>query len=120
MLRKKINKHFFEEFGNYVYCISEREIEKVALALNLKTLAFKSINICTLEGAEYEKATNNNKIFKKVIWKTRLLDLLNKLHLYKSGNLASIIFKCDLELKLRVNLKAQGYKIIILPKNPFI
>src|ERR1035437_628215 len=42
-----IKRHTFEDAGNYVYKISRREIEKVALGLNLQYITFKDFNIPT-------------------------------------------------------------------------
>jgi hypothetical protein len=52
--------------GNYIYTISEREIEKVALGLNLEVLAFKGLNDCYIEGVEYEKIHRNSALYHKV------------------------------------------------------
>lgn len=66
ILGKKVVRHNYEEVGNYIYSISPREIEKVAVAMNFKAVAFKGINDYYQPGVEYEKATNNSKLFKKI------------------------------------------------------
>jgi len=45
----------FEKVGNYVYCISEREIEKVAMGINLPFVAFKGFHDSYVPGVEFEK-----------------------------------------------------------------
>ena len=55
LLRGKTNRHAYEESGNYVFTISRREIEKVALGTNYKIVAFKGINDVYFAGVEHEK-----------------------------------------------------------------
>ena len=63
---KKIYKHSFEEVGNYIYSISRREIEKVALGSNFKIVCYKGTNDFHIKGAENEKLAENGPIQKKI------------------------------------------------------
>ena len=63
--RKKITYHDFEEAGNYLYSLSKREIEKFALGLNYKIVAFKGINDAYFEGVEKEKLSDKGPLQKK-------------------------------------------------------
>lgn len=66
MIRKELLTDEFEaECRNYVYRISKREIEKVALGLNLKKIAFKGFNTAYVEGCDYEKASKESKLLIK-------------------------------------------------------
>jgi len=120
ILHKKIIKHNFEEIGNYIYTISNREIEKVALGMNLSTVAFKGINDLYIEGVEYQKALPNNKLFKKIKRKIFIDDTLSMLKLRKHSLSSFIIFKTPPNIKIKSNMKSQGYKIIDLPENPYL
>ena len=73
---EKNPRYRFEESGNFVYSLSKREVEKVALAMNYKVVAFNCISNYYEKGIEAEKATRNSKLFKKVKRKIRLYDLL--------------------------------------------
>jgi SAM-dependent methyltransferase len=53
LLGSKVPAETYEEDGNYVYSISEREITKVALGLNLPQVAFKRFNDAYLPGLEF-------------------------------------------------------------------
>ena len=118
--RKRSMKHDFEESGNYLYRISRREIEKVALGLNLKTVAFKGINDYYTKGVETEKVSDNTRLFKKVRVLIVLQNILSKLRLLQYGLLATIIFKDEVDRDLRKKLLVHGYQIIDLPKNPYV
>lgn len=119
-LGKKVIKHGYEEVGNYVYTISEREIEKVALGMNFRTVTFKGINDYYEPGVEYEKADNESKIFKQLKAKISWEDFLSKLGFKPHNLLTAIIFKVELQPDLEKHLKAAGYQVINLPKNPYI
>jgi ubiquinone/menaquinone biosynthesis C-methylase UbiE len=120
LLCKKYNKHYFEETGNYVFSISKREIEKVALGLNYKTIAFKGINDSYFTGVEYEKLSENGPLKKKVKRQINKTNLFCSLGFLEYGILSAIIFKQEPSDKLLQCLSNDGYKIICLPDNPYI
>ncbi len=119
-LGRKTNKHPFEESGNYVYSISKREMEKVALGLNYKTVAFKELNDSYFPGVEYEKMSDKGPVQKKVKTLICIADVLSKLGLSNYGILASITFKKRPSKELLQKLANEGYEIIQLPDNPYI
>ncbi len=120
ILNKKIELHGFEEVGNYVYTISVREVEKVALGMNFRMVAYKGINDCYIDGVEYEEMNNESRLFKKVKRKIHLLDILSETGLMNWGLLVCMIFKEKPTDSIRYNLLMKGYKIIELPENPHI
>ena len=118
--RVTVNKHNYESVGNYVYSISEREIEKAALGINLPVIAFKGVNDYYQEGVEFEVASPDSKVFKKVRRIISFYDLLSKLRIVKYRYLCAMMFKNPLSDDLRRRLVAGGYRIVDLPKNPFL
>lgn len=119
-LGKKISKHSFEESGNYLFSISRREIEKVALGLNYQTVAFKGINDAYYSGVEYEKISDNGPLQKKVNRLIKIKNILCKLGLIDYEILATIIFKIKPSQELLKCLVGEGFENIHLPINPFI
>jgi ubiquinone/menaquinone biosynthesis C-methylase UbiE len=119
-LGKKTSKHSFEESGNYVYSISRRELEKVALGLNYRKVAFKGINNIYFEGTEYEKLSDNGPLQKKTKRLITIADYLCRLGLMDYNILAAIIFKKEPSQRLLQQLIIEGFKIIQLPQNPYI
>jgi ubiquinone/menaquinone biosynthesis C-methylase UbiE len=117
---RKMVKHGYEEIGNYVYAISPREVEKVAVALNLPTVAFKGINDQHLTGVEYDKADRKSKLFRKVRRIIGFRDFLYKIRLRPCSALVIIIFKEEPEEELRKALKLSDYQVVNLPKNPHL
>ncbi len=120
LLQKRFVKHNFEESGNYIYSISKREIEKVALGMNYRVVAFKGIDDYYEKGVEYEKAVNSNRVFRRVKIGIYLLDFLTKIKLKPPGLLVAIIFKEEPHATLKNNLSKDGYEVINLPTNPYI
>lgn len=119
LLRRKIDIPF-EESGNFIFSISRREIEKVALGLNYKIIAFKGINDRYFAGVEYEKLSEKGPLQKKVRVLINIANFLCKLGFMDYGILAAIIFKKEPSKELVQQLTKEGYDIIHLPDNPYI
>lgn len=119
ILHKRFIRHNFEESGNYVYSISKREIEKVALGMNYRCVAFKGIEDYYEKGVEYEKAINGNKSFRRVKIGIYLLDFLTWIKLKQPGLLVAIIFKEEPHSTLKNILSNECYEVINLPANPY-
>lgn len=109
----------YEEIGNYIYSISVREIEKVALGLNFSTIAYCYFNDYYEPGVENEKVDINSKLFKKVKSKIRYSDLYCKIGLKNYTHLICIIFKKEPDLKLKKELESSKFKVVDLPRNPY-
>ncbi|MDP2921173.1 MAG: class I SAM-dependent methyltransferase [Candidatus Omnitrophota bacterium] len=121
LLGRAANKnHGFEESGNYMFSISKREIEKVALGLNYRTVAFKGINDAYIFGVEYEKLSANGPLQKKIKILINIADFLCRIGINKYGLLAAIIFKKEPSKELRRKLTEKGFEIIYLPDNTYI
>lgn len=112
--------HAFEEAGNYVFTLSRREIEKVALGLNYKTVAFKGVNDSYYPGGEFEKLSEKGTVYKKTSRSLSFKDLLCKMGLLDYGYLTAVIFKKDVSRDLYDGLIKEGYDVIRLPDNPYI
>ncbi|MGD8780068.1 MAG: class I SAM-dependent methyltransferase [Ignavibacteria bacterium] len=114
------NRFSFETVGNYVYKTSEREIEKIAMGINLPYIAFKGINDYHSTSLDLSLPPNNNKVFKKVRTKIRRRNFLCHIGLIPYQLLVSIIFKEEPSMKIIQSLKDGGYKLIKLKRNPYI
>lgn len=120
LLRGRTARHMFEESGNYVFSISRREIEKVAVGLNCEVVAFKGINDAYFDGVERERLSENGPLQKKVKRRIAIANLLCRLGLMDFGLLSAIIFKLAPSEEMLQCLSAQGYEVEKLPRNPHI
>ena len=120
LLGREIKKHSYEESGNYVFTISRREVEKVALGLNYKMVCFKGINDAYKDGVENEKLSKNGLLQKKISRMISLRNLFCKIGLIDYGQLTAIIFKQEPSENVLHNLSKAGYELIKLPDNPYI
>jgi ubiquinone/menaquinone biosynthesis C-methylase UbiE len=119
LINKLWKNRFSWEKGpmNYVFKISEREIEKIAMGIGLPCIAFKRINhVTTNENA----ATANARLLKKLKLKLRILNTLSFLKVIPYNTLCSIIFKEMPQEDVLMALKNSGYIVIKLPKNPYL
>lgn len=110
----------FEESGNYVYKVSEREIEKAAVALQLPALAFAGLDDFYISGVEYEKPNLESPVFLKTKLALFILNILYKLGIRKRSIIVTIIFKERPPKTLRRELIKRGLKVFDLPKNPYL
>ena len=110
----------FEVSGNYIYTTSKNEMEKVALGLQLPTVAFCPYNDYYEKGVEFEKAIPGNKLFEKVKSAISRADLRSKLGLQNYNCMVSVIFKKSPDQELRKQLIQSGFQVIDLPENPYL
>ena len=110
----------YETIGNYVYCISKREFEKIAMAMNLPAIAYKEFHDVYMEGAGMEKRTGKAKLYRKIKRKIAIINILSWLGLSVKNRITYIIFKEEPDLLLREQIKLKGFKVIDLPRNPFL
>ncbi|MFD2111274.1 class I SAM-dependent methyltransferase [Thiorhodococcus fuscus] len=120
LLGRPAAKHNFEDSGNYVYSISRREMEKVALGINLRMVAFKGFNSAYFKGAEYERLTTRGPIQRRVKSMIGIQDALCRVGIGEHGLLAAILFKEVPAEPLATSLTDAGYDLIRLPENPYI
>lgn len=115
------NRFSYEPVGNFVYKVSEREFEKFAAGLNLPLVAFKRINPnFYFTGAEGITADKKNKKFRAIYFKKSVLDLLSKLNIIPGQVLSAIVFKETPENEALQALRKEGYKLLNIPKNPYL
>jgi ubiquinone/menaquinone biosynthesis C-methylase UbiE len=110
----------YEPVGNYVYSISEREIEKIAVALNFPAVAFKRYNDIYIPGVEdvmYDEKAPLMKQMRKIERKRKLKQALG---LQRPNNIQVIIFKTAPSENVIAKLQQQNYNYIRLPENPYI
>ncbi len=114
------NRFSFETVGNYVYKTSEREMEKIAMGINLPYIAFKGINDYYSPTLDFSLPLTNNHVFKKVKAKIKRRNLLSRLGLIPYQLKASIIFKEEPSTETIKRLKDEGYKVVQLMRNPYM
>jgi SAM-dependent methyltransferase len=115
------NRYSYEPVGNFVYKVSEREFEKLAAGLNLPLVAFKNINPnFYFKGADNIKSDYWNRTFLTIKIKKNLLDLLVRLKVLPGQVLSTIIFKQIPNEQIMNQLKTDGYRLVNIPKNPYL
>jgi len=119
-----LDRHEFEEVGNYCYRISKREVEKFQLGMHRRYVAFKGINDYYQEGVEFINLDTKKYSEKKIIFKSRFFifvrNFLSKFGLVSDQLLASVLFKERPSEDIIKVLKSCGWEIKVLPKNPYI
>lgn len=122
--RANISGHDFEPVGNYVFSISERELEKFQLGMHRRFIAFKSFNDYFEPGFEFinldqPSSTEKFKIIKTKLY-IKLRNFFSRYKLIAPGLLASILFKAQPDQKLVDALKIDGWTVKELPQNPYL
>jgi ubiquinone/menaquinone biosynthesis C-methylase UbiE len=119
-----ISGHDFEPVGNYVFSISQREMEKFQLGMHRRFIAYKNFNDYYESGFEFINLDKPTKLDRLKILKAKSLigfrNFLSRYALIAPGLLASVLFKCKPDKELIDKLKKNGWKIKELPQNPFL
>jgi SAM-dependent methyltransferase len=114
------NRFSWETVGNYVFKISEREIEKIAMGIGLPCIAFKDINVLLKIKEDTDIVPTDYRLLNKLKRKLKFLNFFCKLRLIPYNTLCSIIFKEMPDNELLKKLKESGYRVIKLPANPYL
>ncbi|MGN5955305.1 class I SAM-dependent methyltransferase [Sphingobacterium lactis] len=115
------NRISYESVGNFVYKVSERELEKFAAGLNLPMIATKSFNPnFWFEGSDQIEAKLSAPKFLRIRLKKMLLDLLMKLGIIPGQTLCMIAFKEVPNTEVLNCLKHAGFRISKIKANPYI
>ena len=115
-----IDYWYYEDSGNYIYTLSKREVEKIALGLNFPAIAYLYFNDYYETGVEFEKQGRNSTLFRKVKGKIATTNWKTKIGLNNSSHLIAIIFKTMPGEKLIQSLEENGFTVSQLPRNPYI
>jgi len=112
----------YEKSGNYVYTLSRRELEKVALGLNLPAIATKGHVDIWYEGASYILANEDNPEFIKYRNQVEEAERRCASMQQKYGYLFAIIYKERPEIDRETfSVKfSKGWVINSFPGNPYI
>ena len=116
------NRFSWESVGNYVFKISEREIEKIAMGMGLPCIAFKRYDHfkshTTIDGIM--DVPLNQKLYRKIKFTLAMRSFISSLGIIPHGSLCCVIFKVQPAEKVLLGMKDQGFSIIPLPKNPYL
>lgn len=116
------NRFSWESVGNYVFKISEREIEKIAMGIGLPFIAFKRYD----NFKSHEKIDGlfdvpiNQKLYRKIKMKLAFRSFISSLGIVPHGSLCCVLFKEQPSEKIIMDLKERGFITIQLPKNPYL
>jgi len=116
---KYIPEPRYEPVGNYVYSISKREIEKVALGLNMPAVSFKNLNDVYIEGVETEVLANQGPLLVSIKNQLHKLDAAAREQDEKYGLLIAVIFKDTPAEECTTSLKENGFTFQPLTRNPY-
>ena len=119
-LHNQKRAHRYEDSGNYLYTISRREIEKVALGMNYAAVAFSGLNDAYEKGVEYEKHSDNGPLLNKIREKIEHLNGFSDKGVRHYDLLVAIIFKETPSERMSEELINHGFEIELLPKNPHL
>lgn len=108
----------FEEIGNYVYSLSERELEKVATGVGWSALATTGFNDHFEEGLGGERQSEENPVFRRVHRRIRFQDALCSLGLKKPGYMVAVLLRAPLDPTQTREFRSAGFAIRSIPPHP--
>ena len=118
------NRYSWEVVGNYVFKLSEREIEKVAMGMGLPCIAFKGVNIrlkpIPASWGDQKKIPIDKRLERKLNRSFFFWDLICRLRIIPHNNLCAIIFKEMPATELLEDLRRNHFQVLELPRNPYL
>lgn len=124
VLGKARQSHSFEPIGNYVYAISERELEKFLLGMHHRVIAYTGCGDLYIKGSEFVPLAGGTGRDKRIRLMMRgglkAMDALEKFGLHPSVLLTAALFKQPPSDQLCARLKAAGWTLKRLPANPYL
>jgi len=110
----------YEPVGNYIYGISVREFEKIALGMGFPAIAYKLYHDAYVAGVEQETFSEQAPLYKKLQAEIRKVALQHRIGLNRPNNIQMILFKAQPDAALVEKLKAGAYKLVFFSPNPYI
>lgn len=83
----------YERVGNYVYSLSQREVQKIALGMNLPGYACKNMQDVYIQGCEFAKADPADPVFATMVNAVKTLEQQCKQNQEKWNYIMTIFFK---------------------------
>lgn len=114
------NRFSFEPVGNFVYKISRREMEKLAMGMGLPAIAIHGYNNPYALWMSAEKANSGSTKFTMHKVKLAVQNLLCRLTILPHDFLSVIVFKEAPDAATIRSLRDYGYDYVELPRNPYI
>ena len=118
------NRFSWEPVGNYVFKITDREIEKIAMGMGLSCIAFKGINIrvkpIPAKWGDPNKVPFDKGLYKKLKNRMAVWNFICKLRIIPYTSLCAVIFKEKPQKELLDELRKNKYRVIELPANPYL
>jgi len=110
----------FEPSGNFLFKVSVREVEKMSTAIGGEAMAVKYFNDFFYPRAARDR--HGQLSFGSLITQLGLMtqNTLCRMGLLGYGLTTTLVFKEAIEPQLRDALNRKGFKIIGLPKNPYM
>jgi SAM-dependent methyltransferase len=116
------NRYSFEPVGNYVFKLSDRDMEKLAMGMNLPAIAFKGLN-----GNNYynpktanQKADDSSTAFREIQSKIKKDNFISKLGILPYQTLCAVIFKTLPDADTITQMRNDGFLYYEFPKNPYL
>jgi 2-polyprenyl-3-methyl-5-hydroxy-6-metoxy-1,4-benzoquinol methylase len=116
------NRFSWETVGNYVFKISEREIEKIAMGMGLPYIAFKRYEIFAthknIDGLS--DVPLNQKVYRKIKMKLAMRSIISSVGIIPHSSLGCVVFKEQPSEEIVKKMKEKGFITIQLPSNPYL
>lgn len=110
----------YEEVGNYIFSLSSREVEKVALGLNLPAIALMGLNDHISEGLWQHEANESNSEYQQL---KSTIENANKSSSAGIGSTSYLLVIMFLEMpttEVFTELNSIGWYVKKLDRNPYL
>lgn len=110
----------YEPSGNYIYTLSRRELEKVALGMNLPAIATKGLCDHYIAGCEFARAQWRDPIYLRIRARCLLQSALARTAIRDKPILMTVLFITDPDVAIADAFRQHGWDLRALPRNPHV
>jgi ubiquinone/menaquinone biosynthesis C-methylase UbiE len=113
----------YERVGNYVYSMSQREVQKMCLGMNLVGYACKNLQDVYIQGCEFAKALPTDPVFTTMVNTVKMLEEKCQQNQEKWNYILTIFFKDEslfTNPAIRDRLQSYGWQFEKTNTNPHL
>lgn len=110
----------FEPAGNYIYRVNRAELERMMCAMGQRTLAIRGINDFFHARLSHQRAGGFGLAWTLTRVGIAVQNVLARLRLLGWGLCCAVVFNGTPPPELLAALRTRGFRVIELPRNPYI
>jgi ubiquinone/menaquinone biosynthesis C-methylase UbiE len=119
-LIRKEKRMDYEDSGNYVFRVNSRELKKMLTAMDKPMMGIRYFNDFYLSSVAGHESSLRSPAFILTKFAIGIQNILSFFRLLKYCQVTLIAFKTAIGDEVKKDMRRFGYKLTVLPKNPYL